>query len=401
MSQPDRTRLDGMTDATGLPALVLHAARDIGSVGSALDAEMLLSTLLGSIYAGVEPDRGDALVSFTDVFRDHLDGSADPNAPLVRAVLDALTGQPVTAVESGPGWASALGTATVTGTYAYGDRYGDQTSYVATFAYAEPDLGGSEHAIVVLADHNLGLAKDIFLAAPAAGLLATLRDEVVTGDDEMTWFGEIAPATLRSAALAYLACTDAAPDGPESGSFADNRAIALARLGLLPPDEAPGPTAPVEDLVAAFLESPEADLAGLADLSGARRESCSYCLGLIVDFATSRGDALRWSPAGVETFLGSWVHERAILDPEDAELLPDALRAWIAWAGRRLNLPATALQATLATVRAARIEFLRLHETGERQSPATRAMARMMADGVDLTDMSAVTEWLKTYNDES
>jgi hypothetical protein len=389
-----------MTEATGLSALVLHAARDIGAVPSALDAEMLLSTLLGSVYVGVEPDRGEALASFADAFRIFLAESGDPNAPLVGSVLGALTTTPSSTPDPAPAWAGSLGTTTVTGTYAYGDRYGDQTSYVATFAYDDPDLGGPEHAIVVLADHNLGIAKDIFVAAPATRLLATLRDEAVGGADEMTWFTEIPPSTLRTAAMAYVSCSDAAAEAPESGSYADNRALAVARLTALPIGEAAAPESPTEDLVAEFLASPEADLAGLADLSGARRESCAYCLRLIVDFATSRGDALRWSPAGVETFLGSWVHVRAILDADDAALLPDALRAWVAWAGRRLALPDAALQATLTTVRAARPEFLRLHESGERQSPAARAMGRMVADGVDLTDMSAVSEWLKTYNDE-
>ncbi len=390
-----------MTDESGLPALVLRAARDIGSVGTAFDAELLLSTLLGSVYSGVEPDRGEALDSFASAFRAYLasaSGSTSDIAPLVLAVLDALTGTPVSAPAS-PTWAEALGTATLTGTYAYGDRYGDQTSYVATFAYADADVGGPEHAIVVLADHNLGLAKDIFVAAPAAGLLDTLRTEVATGADEMTWFAEIAPATLRSAALAYVHLTDAAPDELDGGSFAANRALAAARLGSLPMVAETTDAAPREDLIATFLASPEADLAGFADLAGAQRESCSYCLGLIVDFATARGDALRWSPAGVETFLGSWVHERAILDDEDAALLPDALRAWIAWAGRRLALPESALQETLGSVRAARAEFARVNETGERRSPAVRAMAEMMADGIDLTDMPAVEEWLRTYND--
>ncbi len=382
-----------MTDPTGLPALVLHAARDIGSVDSAFDAELLLSTLLGSVYSGVEPDRGEALTSFVAVLGEYLATSSEPHAPLVGAVLAALSGTVVEPLDD-PAWAGALGTATLTGAYAYGDRYGDQTSYVTTYAYA-----GEEHAVVVLADHNLGMAKDIFVVAPAAGLLETLRGEVATGADEMTWFTEIAPATLRSAAMAYLSCTDAAPEEPESGSFAANRALAVARLRLLPEAASPTEEQPQEDLVAAFLASPEADLAGLAELDGARRESCSYCLGLIVDFATARGDALRWSPAGVETFLGSWVHERAILDADDAALLPDALRAWVAWAGHRLALPASALQETLGSVRAARPEFLRVHETGERQSPAARAMAQMVANGIDLTDMSAVTEWLKTYND--
>jgi hypothetical protein len=41
-----------------LTDLVLRAGRDIGRVSTAFDAELLLSTLLGSVYSGASPDRG-------------------------------------------------------------------------------------------------------------------------------------------------------------------------------------------------------------------------------------------------------------------------------------------------------------------------------------------------------
>jgi hypothetical protein len=363
----------------------------------------------------VLPDRGDAADSFTRALDQHLAASDDEVAPTVAAVLAALTGREVPAVADGPGWISALGNVRLTGAYAYGDRYGDQTSYVVTFAYEDETLGGPEHAVVVLADHNLGMAKDIFVAAPAADMIATLRDGATDDEATMSWFAEIAPSTVRAAADAYLKCTDMAAELPEGESLPANRALTLARIALLPAPEptdaaaagatsAGPPNAESERLAAVrtrliedFLASPEADLAGLADRTGGERESLTYCLALIVDFATGRGDAMRWSPAGVETFLTSWVHERAILDADDAALLPDALRAWIAWAGRRVDLPTAALAETLTAVRSIREEFARLYETGERLSPASRAMAAMIADGVDLTDPAAVEVWLANY----
>jgi hypothetical protein len=396
---------DEQPPAGGLPALVLHAARDIAGVETAFDAEMLLSTLLGSVYAAVLPDRGVAAESFVWALYEHLAGSGETTTvPLVTAVLDSLTGRAPQPPPGAPNWATELGKVTVTGCYAYGDRYGDQTSYVATFAYSDEALGGPEHAVAVLADHNLGLAKDLFIVAPAAGLIAQLRDDVATEASAMSWFSEIEPSTVRAAAMAYLSCTDNAPDLPGGDSLPANRALALARIALLP---APDSTAPAAadsataraGLIEAFLASPEAELAGLAERTGEARESLTYCLGLIVDFATARGDALRWSPAGVETFLTSWVHERAILDANDAITLPDALRAWITWAGHRVDLPDVALQETMSAVRATRAEFARLHATGERQSPGARAMTALVADGVDLTDPAAVEAWLSTYND--
>jgi hypothetical protein len=99
----------------------------------------------------------------------------------------------------------------------------------------------------------------------------------------------------------------------------------------------------------------------------------------------------------VEIFLLEWVHQRAVLDADDERLLPDVLGAWVSWAGRRLDLPVSAITETIAMVRGLREEFARLRATGERQSPAARAMAQMVAEGVDLTDSDAIDEWLRAY----
>src|SRR5690348_16054094 len=115
----------------GLPEIVLHAARDIGHVDTAFDAELLLSTLLGAVYAGLLPDRDQGLTTFLGRLREYLAESVEPAAPLVNAAL----GGPAAAE---PAWAAQLGKVRATGGYAYGDRYGDQTSYLATFEYEDP-----------------------------------------------------------------------------------------------------------------------------------------------------------------------------------------------------------------------------------------------------------------------
>src|ERR1700742_2788353 len=63
-----------------LPALVLGAARDLGRLDTAFDAEMLLSTLLGGVYAGTAPDRGQALAAFALELDDHLAGAGTETA---------------------------------------------------------------------------------------------------------------------------------------------------------------------------------------------------------------------------------------------------------------------------------------------------------------------------------
>jgi hypothetical protein len=407
----------------GLPELVLRAARDLDKVDTAFDAELLLSTLLGSVYAGSLPDRGLALESFGRTLREHASTTDTGIARVAAAVLDALTGPlttpaepapddaPAEAVPGGPAWLGALGAVRVTGGYAYGDRYGDQTSYLVTYAYRDEPLGGPDHVLVILVDHNLGMVKDLVVAAPAAIILDQLRESVATDEAAMTWLAEVDPATVRAASTGYLRATDNAVELPEeSESLTSNRALAQARLSVVPeltlPDVASAAAPPArldkDALIGEFLESPEARLSGLAGSAGERREAVVYCLGLVIDFADTRGgDPLRWSPRAVGVFLLDWVHGRAVLDKRDSDTLPDALGAWVLWSGRRLGLPDVALQATFDEVAGTRAEFGRLCATGERQSPAVRATARLIAEGIDLTDEQAVDAWLRTYQSDN
>jgi hypothetical protein len=350
-----------------LASLILGAAKDIERVGGTLDAELLLSTLLGSGYSRLAPDRGAGLDA------------------LVAELTEAAAGHPVGALLTRP---DAM---RPTGGYAYGDRYGDQSGYVATFA----DEDGDEHAVVFLVDHTLGMVKDILVIAPAS----TVLDQFDSAD-EMSWSAPLDPAAVRAAASAYLQATDLAEELPDAESLVANRWLAGRRLALLPstpPESAPAPER--DELTASFLESPEARLAGLTRATGDRLEAVGYALGLCADFAAARGgDPLRWSPTGVESFLLDWVHQRAVLDPQDAEALPDVLSAWVSWAGRRVGLPEAAVAATLDRIDELRAEFARLAASGERQSPAVRATAQLVAEGVDLADPQAVEEWLATYN---
>src|SRR5258705_8634618 len=85
----------------GLPELVLRAARDLDIVDNAFDAELLLSTLLGSVYAGTLPDRGQALESFGGAFGEYLSATDTAPARVAAAVLDALTQSATSTAEPG------------------------------------------------------------------------------------------------------------------------------------------------------------------------------------------------------------------------------------------------------------------------------------------------------------
>ncbi|MFJ8686084.1 hypothetical protein [Micromonospora wenchangensis] len=387
---------------------VLSAARDVTRLDCALDAEMLGTALLGSVYAIAETDRETAVREFVSGFLAATSRRRTAAATTIRQVFAALvpTAEGAAKVRPGaqaPAWAGQLGRVHLTGTWSYGDVYGDQTSYLATFAY-DDESGGPEHALVALVDHNIGITKDVFVGGPAERILAQVRQ--MCADDDLTWFREEDPARMHGEVGRHLEITDDLGDLPAEGSLATDRALVGARLAVLPQASAdttgwaaePLSTDERTALVRAFLAAPEAARYGLNTLDGdAELASLHFCLGLLFDHSASFPDAdpLRWSPAVAGLFLLDWVHRRAVLDMDDAALLPRVLRAWTAFAARRRGLPERAVTQTDEAVEELVPEFARLYSTGERRSPATAAVAQLMADGVDPDDPVALDAWIE------
>ncbi|MFI5936021.1 hypothetical protein [Actinoplanes sp. NPDC051494] len=388
---------------------VLHAARDVAKLDCALDAEMLGTALLGSVYSVATTDRADAVREFVGAFLSATTRRRTASATTIREVFAALVPDATGAstVKRGaqtPAWADQLGRVRPTGCYAYGDVYGDQTSYLVTFAYDDVADGGPEHAVVALIDHNIGITKDVFVGGPAERILGQVREMCAT--DELTWFREEDPARLRGEVHRHLEITDGLTDLPQDGNLATDRALATARLALLPkskvppieePPELSGPDR--ERLLRDFLSSPEAARFGL-DAIAADDELASlhFCLSLLLDHAASLPDPdpLRWSPAVAGLFLLDWVHRRAVLDMDDAAMLPRVTRAWSAYAMRKKGLPDSAGEQTDTMVEEMIPEFARLYATGEKRSPATAAVAQLISEGVDPNDPEAIDAWIET-----
>ncbi|GAA0808623.1 hypothetical protein [Spirilliplanes yamanashiensis] len=387
---------------------VLHAARDVDKLDCALDAEMLGAALLGSVYAVADQDRATAVREFVGRFLSATDRRHTPAASTIREVFAALVPEApgagdVRHGDQDPGWVSQLGRVRLTGSWAYGDVYGDQTSYLATFAYDDAEAGGPEHAVVALVDHNIGITKDVFVG-PAQGVVERVRE--MCADDELTWFRDEDPGRLREAVSRHLEVTDDLTELPAESSVATDRALVGARLAVLP---APDPLVPVADqaeptaaeldtLLRDFLASPEARDAGLDTPDDA---SLRFCLSLVVDHAASLPDPdpLRFSPAVAEFFLLDWVHRRAVLDMDDAAMLPRVTRAWAAYAARRRDLPPAAAAMTDRTIEAMIPRFVELYTSGEKRSPATAAVAQLIAEGVDPNDTDAINAWLDANRD--
>ncbi|MDG4794831.1 hypothetical protein [Micromonospora sp. WMMD1082] len=386
---------------------VLHAARDVTKLDSALDAEMLGAALLGSVYEIAETDRETAVREFVGGFLAATSRRRAAAATTVRAVFAALVpdadgADRVRPGATAPAWSGQLGKVHLTGTWAYGDVYGDQTSYLATFAYDDA-TGGPEHALVALVDHNIGITKDVFVGGPAGRILEQVRR--LCADDELTWFREESPTRMRDEVSRHLAVTDHLGQLPGAASLATDRALVGARLAVLPATTAPPPRQADEPLpdaarsaeIRRFLASPDAARAGLDAVDGGELASLHFCLGLLLDHAATFPDAdpLRWSPTVAGLFLLDWVHRRAVLDMDDAAMLPRVLRAWAGYAARMRGLPEPAAAATDAAIEEMVPEFVRLYATGERRSPATAAVAQLMADGVDPDDPAALDAWIE------
>jgi len=387
---------------------VLHAARDVTKLDCALDAEMLGTALLGSVYAIADEDRTNAVREFVGGFLSATSRRRTAAATTIRTVFAALVPDAAGAAAVKPGaqspaWSGQLGKVRLTGSYAYGDVYGDQTSYLATFAYDDSDAGGPEHAVVALVDHNIGITKDVFVGGPAERILGQVRE--MCAGDELTWFREEDPRRLRREVARHLNVTDELCDLPDEGSLATDRTLVGARLALLPApalavvEDEPEPLSADErsTLVRAFLDSPEAARLGLHQVPEADLASLHFCLSLVLDHSATFPDAdpMRWSPAVVGLFLLDWVHRRAVLDMDDAAMLPRVVRAWAAYATRQRGLPGQAATQTDASIEEMVPEFVRLYTTGERRSPATAAVAQLMAEGVDPNDPDALGEWIE------
>ncbi|QSB15018.1 hypothetical protein JQS43_01110 [Natronosporangium hydrolyticum] len=369
---------------------VLQAARGLPEVETALAAEMLGASLLGSVYAIADGERADAVREFVGGFLTHTARRRTPAARATRSVFAALVPQAAGAGRVRPGpnpppWAAQLGKVRLLETWAYGDVYGDQTSYLATFAYDEPGAGGGEHALVILVDHNIGIVKDLFVGEPADKLLDEVRR--AADSDDLVWLKSVPPAVMRTQVEFRLEITDNLSTLPDGGSLATDRLLASARLATFPQaSNGVSGTAPFglsgfadldpAELLAGFLAAePGRSLTGDG---GPGDEAVRYSVQLILDFVrdSPEHDPLRWSPAVAGLFLLDWVHRRAVLNEDDVAALPQVLRAWVAWSARQRELPAAAAAATDEAIEMMTPEFVRLHGAAQPTDPPSSIIPR-------------------------
>ncbi|MEU8250008.1 hypothetical protein [Nonomuraea sp. NPDC048916] len=349
---------------------MVQAARELLAVRSPLDAELMVSDMIGAWWGrrvrggDVEQVLGEGLVDY----------AAKAGTPASLTLLICLAylgtarqgakaeGAALALMESGvarPGWADRVGAVKPTGCYVSRDAYGDQDTVICTFAYRwgeEPAAGSGHdrHALVMVVDHNMsGMARDAWVSSQVDKLLEKARAEAA--GNAMLLFEEIEPQQARALLESAMKATgEPKTPPPVSESYSAYHAFARARLKALPPGrkrpaplriEAPYSRERRAMLAAEFLASDAAE--HLSDPSAASR-----CADHIIDYGCEQDFSrpLRVSPTKCETFLLDWLPRKVMLSVAEQEAMPHVLAAWVRFAARRTGLPERGLKATLDAV---------------------------------------------------
>jgi hypothetical protein len=283
-----------------------------------------------------------------------------------------------------PPWASTIGRPVLRECWRLADVYGDTESLVCVFAY-----GRRRHCLSALVDRGDGEAwiRDLAVLDQPGRVLRQVRKAAAEAGPLAT-LEQVDPAEARRILTEGLAGADASWRPELPGSYAEHRAVALARCRVLPEPAPAGPAiTPAgvpehrrEVIVTDFLASPEA--AALPDGDATR-----YCARLLVDFGADHdsGRVLRVSPAKIERFLHDWLPGNAVLDDSDRMAMPAVVSAWARWAVGRSGLPPEAVDEVIETADECGSHFL-----AEREGEGAGAAAYL--SGLELRDLTEVQD---------
>jgi hypothetical protein len=237
---------------------MLRAARELLAVRSPLDAELMVSELLGTWWSR-EPGQGRASLARrrrTDVEELVGEGlvgyAAEQGSPAALALLSGIAclgtaRQAVKAEQAAlalmdrgvaiPAWASRAGAVEAADCYVTSDVFGDRDEVVCVFTYA----GEEEHALVVVVDYNAGgMIKDGWVTSQVGKLLDYCRDLGGPDGAAKTRFSQVASPNVRRLLESALAITETMTNPPVSKSFPSYHAFIRARIRTLPPGQSRG-----------------------------------------------------------------------------------------------------------------------------------------------------------------
>ncbi len=382
---------------------VVRMARELVELEEPLEAETWISGLLGTMFD--RPER-EAMDAFLEAILNHCERSRTRESLALLAGLAAVAPPPVAEHASAGAerlrsqgvadvaWGPLVGNADFVGAWLLTHPLGDQDGVLLSFRHP----GRAAHAFNVVVDHNLGgMAKDAVCTGDAQKVLSLWSREDPDAAAHPIDAAEAA-GRLREA----LAATDQTVEPPVSFDFVQLRALLEARIRELPvgwePEPFPEMSEPERDaLVEVFLSSAEAAGLGPDDEDAPARVVAEAIVAYRCGYAD--GDPLRWSSIVAELFMLDWVPRKTNLPDEALELLPDAVRAWVRYAGRRKGLAQRHVDETLAAVDRFEKEFTEAVHDPSRFGPAKQLVSAMLADGVELTDQAQVDEWIRAFNE--
>ena len=373
---------------------LLLGARELLAVRSPLDAELLVSDLLGTWWpqrhhtvggTGLEQLIGEGLVEY----------AASQGSPAALALLSGIAclGTPrqaaaaeqaaITLIDAGvrtPRWAEYLGAVSPADCYVNPDEWGDQDEIICVFSYA----GEEPHALVSVVDYNTsGMIRDGWVSSQVDKLLDHCqRRAAARGGKPEDAFRQIEGSQARKVLQAALSATDQAEDPPVSDTFAARHAFIRARIRALPPTGARGSRArkpwPAERralLAAEFLSSDEAE-----DLSD--RQAASRCADLIIDFGCDQdsGRPQRMSPVKVQNFMLTHLPRKVLLSVADQNAMPHVVDAWVRWSARKRGLSDLAASMTLDTLYDSMATFSRIYRDPSEFGLDEKLVARLLPD---------------------
>jgi hypothetical protein len=388
---------------------MLRAARELLAVRSPLDAELMVSEMLGTWWrqpprttgrtrprrrADIEELVGEGLVDY----------AGEQGSPAALALLSGIaclgtSRQAVKAeraalalMERGvarPAWAEHAGAVAAADCYIKSDAYRDVDEVICLFTYA----GKEEHALVVVVDYNAGgMLRDGWVTSQVSTLLARCEEQAGQSDGSAdALFRKVASPAARKLLESALQVTENLAEPGVSKSFPSYHAFIRARIRTLPPAGSKV-TAPSEPtvlvgrrptwrsdrramLVAEFLSSDDAE--DLSDI-----EAASRCADLIVDYGCDQdfGRPLRVSPAKMETFLLDWLPRKVMLTRSEQHAMPHVLLSWARWAGAKSGLGSDAIGKTLDSVFDSMSTFTKVYRDPSSFGLKPGLVARLLPD---------------------
>ena len=391
-----------------LAGLAEIVVRDAYEPKDALQAEHWASCLLGALNVGRIVD-AEIMGRFRAGLVRELEALGSTEA---LATLRALSGVGVSAererartaadrlAASGvdePVWASGVAAARpVAAALQYEEAFDDGVSVIVEF----DGSGDGPHTLGIYIDYNMGgLVKDVFLAGPLSEVRAKLSVRAPNG--VRLAVRDLTLAEARARVLAALDVLDDTYDPPVDEDVSRLRALIDARFDRLPAGFQLGdqyeeiPQADRERMLKAFLASPQGE-------RWRGDEHAEDVVATAIDFGAdyNHGGPLRWSPVVVEIFMTSWIARKVIREPAFFELVPDVLPDWVAYAGSRRDVPAEALSEAIEAIATYRNEMFDAADDPDAWGPAKTFAVAAQSAGVDLSDPSALEEFVEQYNEQ-